>query len=241
MRKHLSVFMLLSRSTIYKIIALLLLMAVVELGLFWFVFSRGVTEEGFALELLVEQSCIFWVFAAGFLLLTLLLGSTTYEASARQGYTLLRLSISPRWVFFWQCVYNLLCYLLFWAVQLLLVMAMSRIYMAKAAPEFLSGQTVFLAFYRNSFLHGLLPLDDVMFWVRNGAMFLALSLCAAHYPQAQRMRRWLMPMILTLIMAASFPCEIGNITNCVAVISVGFFAVYYALMHQSGEEPNHED
>lgn len=189
MKKHLSVLMLMARSTIYKILALLVLMAAGESALFCFALSdlagRG-EDDAFSLELVLGQSRIAWVFGACFLLLTALLVMTGCEGKSKCGYTLRRLSVSERWVFLWQSVYNILCYLLLWAVQILTAVALCRLYEAKAAPQFVSGQTVFLAFYRSNFLHSLLPLEDVRVWVCNGLLAAGLGICAARYPMAQR-------------------------------------------------------
>ena len=55
---------------------------------------------------------------------------------------------------------------IFWAAQVLFVLLLCRVYLAKADPACVNAQTVFLAFYRQKFLHSLLPLAETSRWVR---------------------------------------------------------------------------
>jgi len=105
MRAHLSVLMLIARSTIYKILALLLLMAGAE----WFQFRWALnfalagTDAGLgmkALEDVIASSRVAWAFAVCFLIISVLLSMTGCEFGSRPGYTLRRLSVSERSVFY---------------------------------------------------------------------------------------------------------------------------------------------
>jgi len=189
MKKHGSVCMLLVRCSIFRVLAVLAGMALVEVGLFLAVLSRGITTEGYSLELFVSKSGLQWVFGCAFLLMTILLCLPGTESGSKCGYTLRRLRVSERTVFFWQSAVNSMFYLLLWLVQILLAVGLSRLYVLMARPEFVSGQTIFLAFYRSDFFHSLLPFEDAGFWVRNAVLVLALGICAARYPHAQRRGR----------------------------------------------------
>lgn len=241
MKKHLSVFMLMARSSIYKILGLLALMAAVEGALFCFVLSRGDVGGAYSLELMIQQSHILWVFGAGFLLMTLLLALTGCEGKSKCGYTLKRLSVSERWVFFWQSVYNVLCYLLLWAVQILIAVALCRLYEGLAAPEYVSGQTVFLAFYRSDFLHSLLPFEDAVFWVRNAAFALSLGVCAARFPLAQRAgKRFTEVIVLVCGVFWLFSREIGAFGSCVLATCFSLFCAGIAVSCALGVEVTYE-
>lgn len=241
MKKHISVFMLMARSTIYKLLGLLILMAAVEGILFWLILSRGALEDGFSLELVIRQSRIIWVFGVCFLLMTLLLSLTGCEGKSRCGYTLRRLSVSERWVFVWQSVYNVLCYLLLWAVQILTVIALCRLYEAKAAPEYVSGQTVFLAFYRSGFLHSLLPFEETVFWVRNAVFAVTLGICAARFPLAQRKgKRFSEIIVLAFGVLWLFSWEIGAFGNCFFAIVFALFCAGIAICRALGAEVTYE-
>ena len=144
MKQHTSVFMLMARSTIYRVLGLLIVMAAAEAGLFWLRIQQGVVDGSFHLEGVIAGSKLTWACAAGFQLVTALLFWGCYTVS--HSYTAARLSVSNKTVFLWQCVYNAACYLLFWAVQILIAMALCHWYTVLAPAEYVTNQTVFLAF-----------------------------------------------------------------------------------------------
>lgn len=239
MKKHLSVFMLMARSTVYRVLCLLAAMVAAETGLFWFTLSRGVTGDSFSLELLIGKSRVALVFGAVFLLLTALLTSTGYDANGRQTYTLMRLSVSSRWVFFWQGVYNVICYLLLWAVQVLTVMLICRLYVSHAPEGYATGQTVFLAFYRNDFLHSLLPFDETVFWVRNAVAVIALGICAAHDPRAgAKISKGL--IFLAAVTVLFFVRGIGSSLSCAVMVIVSLTTAAYAVYCVLKKEAEYE-
>ena len=237
-KKHFSVFMLMARSTIYKILGLFVLMAAAEGALFWLALGRGPTDSGFSLERVVQGSRMVWVFGICFLLLTALLSWACRQVSG--SYTAMRLSVSGGWVAFWQSVYNVLCYLLFWAVQILIAVVLCRVYTARAPAEYVTGQTVFLAFYRSKFLHSLLPFEDAVFWVRNAAFALTLGICAARRPGWADRSVW-GQIILTAVVVGFFLRGIGEaLGGLAAALIVAAFAFYYIFFYQYEGEPSHE-
>ena len=72
MKQHLSVLMLITRSSIYKVIAVLAVMAAAQAGLFQYALQSG----SHYLENIVSSSGLAWVFAAAFLLITYILSRT---------------------------------------------------------------------------------------------------------------------------------------------------------------------
>lgn len=184
MKKHSSVFMLMARSTIYRVMGLLILMAVAEGGLFWLRLQQGAIDGNFSLEAIISESRLSWACAAFFLFVNVILSWGSYTIS--DTYTAARLSVSGKAVYLWQCIYNSLCYLLFWMVQILIGIGLCRVYEAMAPAEFVSNQTVFLAFYRSNFLHSFLPFEDTWVWVRNILLVVALGICSSRIPGKNR-------------------------------------------------------
>ena len=201
MKKHLSVFNLMATSSIYKITGLFAIMGIIEFILFRMVLFAGpdASTDTFHIEYVFQNSRVFLVFAAALVLLTVLLCLTGYETSSKQGYTLQRLSISEKQVFGIQALYNTLCYFLFWSVQLLIVFLLSFYFVKKAPEMYVTNQTLFLAFYRNSFLHGLLPFEDTMIWIKNIFLFLGLGICSAGFTMAQRKGKRAFELIILLV------------------------------------------
>lgn len=209
MKKYLSVFMLLARSTIYRLCALLVAMAATEGVLFWFAMQKNTT-----LENTFAQSRIYWACAIFFVLFTAMLAMTGCEHGAKTGYTLRRLKISERSVFICQSAYNTICYFIFWTVQVFIILGLFHYYTTAADITFVSSQSIFLAFYRNGFLHSLLPLEEVSRYVRNGILILCLGITSAYYPVRQRSGKIGTELIvLVCILLPFFARGIGGFLN----------------------------
>ncbi len=179
MKKHLSVLMLFVRSSIYKLSTLLVLMTAAETVLFAIALKK--LPDSMA-ETVFSHSRIGIVCGAAFVLYTAVLCLTGCEFGSKQGYTLRRLRVSEWNIYFWQAGYNFCCYLIFWFVQLAAALLMCRLYMARGGGV----QDVFLVFYRNSFLHSLLPLDETSRYIRDLLLAAALGLETAYFPLCQR-------------------------------------------------------
>lgn len=185
MRRHLSVLALWARGTLGWVLAVLAAAAAAEAALFGRVLM-GMEEPG-SIDDLLAASGVYWVCAIGFLLVMALLicGGCEFQGS-RLCYTLRRLSIREEATVLWQAGYNVVCLLLFWAVQAAVMLGLCLWYAGTVDPACVSGQTVFLAFYRIGLLHGLLPLEDTFLYIRNILFLAALGLGAASFPYFRR-------------------------------------------------------
>lgn len=184
MKKHMSVFQLMVRSNFYRVLAALAVMTVLQTGLFWFALNRGISTEGFGLEYVLEKSRIEIVFFGAFIAMDLLLrAGSGYEMGGKHNYTMMRLSVTRKAVYYWHVVSNVFYYLLFFTVQSLLIVMFGIIYTKLAPAEYVTGQTLFLACYRYDLLHSLLPLGDFPYLIRNLVVVGAASLYSAYYPK----------------------------------------------------------
>lgn len=207
MKKYLSVFMLFTRSTIFPMLALLIAMVATEGALFWLAMEKNI-----ALEQTFSLSRISWAGAVYFVLLTVILSSTGSERGAKTGYFLRRLQISERSVFLCQGAYNTICYFIFWMAQLFIVLGLFHYYIVNADPSYIGSQSIFLAFYRDSFLHSLLPLAETSRYVRNGILILGLGISSAYYPMSQRTGKSSMGIIaLVCVILPFFARGIGSL------------------------------
>ena len=201
MKKHLSVLMLIAKSSLYKFAALLLAMSAAETGVFYFLMKRDIgrlLEYGAmdsaeyclpGLENMVVKSRMVWIFAVVFVLLAAVLCLGFCHFGSRQEYTLRRLSISEKAVFAWQALYNCFCFFILWAVQTMLAYGLCRLYVHLTEEPGQSGQIIFIAFYRSGFLHSLVPLAEGSAWVRNTLMVVGMGVCSAYFPYLQRRGR----------------------------------------------------
>ena len=175
MKKHLSVLGLWARIYGWKVVCVLALMAVLETVLFgWRLFHPA--EAPPAAEDVLEGMPLIAGATALTVVFLLIQGGDSRPGA---GYTLRRLSVREEAAVLWKAGFDLLCLLGLWAVQTAAAAGLCAWYAASLPPEYRSGQTVFLAFYRVNFLHNLLPLDNWSGWVRNGILLTALAFAAA--------------------------------------------------------------
>lgn len=181
MNKHLSVFKLLARSTILKILAVLALMVAAEVLLF----TRQAEKMsgyagGFFLEDLFAESFFFVCFLAAYWAAAIVLCQTGSRPGSKQTYTLQRLGISEYAIMAWQSLWNLICFLLLWAVQLWTVYLLLQNLLAKYPDAGFTQNSIFLAFWRHDILHALLPTEDILSWIKIIITVLTLSVTTAY-------------------------------------------------------------
>lgn len=245
MRRHLSVLLLFVRHSIYKVLLLLAGLGAAEALLFWRALSlmRADPELSTGLELAFENAHTALLFGAAFLLLCVLLAGVGCELGSRQGYTLNRLSIGPRAVLVWQAVCNCLYLLLFWAVQILLVLLLCRWYVSTVDPANAGPQTIFLAFYRSDLLHALLPMEHTAVYVRNAILLPAVAVSLACWPARQR-RGGGLPVsvpIAAVVATLSFRCDAtaaanGRLLAAGLVLAIAAFNVYWVSIRRADDE-----
>lgn len=230
MNKHSSVLWLMIQSTFSKVLMLLAGTAAAQAILF----RRAVQQlssSNYGLEQALERGHIAGVAGIGFLGITAVLCMTGAERGREKtGYTLQRLSISEKSVLLWQAVYNGSCYLLLWASQVLVMMGLAQWYTRIADPAMVTSQTVFLAYYRNEYLHGLLPMAEMDHWFRNGIMLIALGLSSAYFTYAQRRRRKngeLITMVLTVLLLF---CDHINSSAEWLVSLISFLCIFFVVI-----------
>ena len=222
MKRHLSVFMLAARSSVYKVLLLICAMAAGEWALFSLALGRMTPDAPLGLEQVVAQSRISWVWTAALLALCAILSLTGCGLSgSRVSYTISRLSVGEKVLTVWWAAYNFLCLLALWAAQALTALALCLHYTALIDPAYLSGQTIFLAFYRQSFLHSILPLADTTRLACVIVLFVCLGICAACFSfRVRRGYKGVAVVLLSIFGAATFSRNLGGDSGDALVITV---------------------
>lgn len=241
MRKYVSVLAIAARSTIVKITALLFAMAAAEAGLFWRLLQKSVSGQLLTPEELIERSGIPLICAVAFVLLCVILSLVGNEFSgSRTRYTLQRLSIREEVTVGLWAFYDAACFLMLWAVQLLAVLLLCRLYLTVVEPAYWNEQTIFLAFYRSDFLHSLLPLAETSRWLRNGALLLGLGAAAASFTYKQRRsQKGIAVVVLAVVTLGTFSREMGRSDSDVAVLLFALAAAgfsFYGIWFGKGGE-----
>lgn len=186
-----ALFALYVRSSFRKILAVLAGLAVAEgvsfytvcrlLGQRDTVLYQGTLYQGVMRpEKMLDLCFLKYIFLAALVFVYFILIVTERDRSGcKSSYTLLRLKVSEKKQFVIKTVYNFLCLMLVFALQILAAIAICRLYEAKLPSELVSPQYLFLTFYRNEFLHCILPMADVGKWVCSFLLLLALAMDAA--------------------------------------------------------------
>lgn len=252
MKKYTSVFNVITRSSIYKILGVLLVMSALEVGFYmhqmnemlenyevvreqvaeaeeveveelvfsawgeYYISSEStVVEENpiITIEDMFLLSHTTKIFTIAFIVISILLCLTGCNFGSRQDYTWKRLQVSEKSVFFVQTIYNAMTMLLFLAVQVIVAYGLCRYYVS-VVPEGVTNQSVFLAFYRSTFLHSILPLEATLKWIVNILLMVAMGFATAIFPYRQRRGKISFQIILMIgIALIFFPCELGKFEN----------------------------
>lgn len=226
MKKYISVFEMLIRSTLYKVLGVLVIIVALQGYLFWNTVMNGqggVVEDG--LEVLVDNSNLLLPLAAGFLLITGILCLSGCNIGSNQSYTLQRLRISERAVYWLQALYNSMCYFLLWASQVGVTIGISHWFMENATELTITNQTLVIAFYRNAYLHSILPMEDAVGWAILAGIILGCGINAAKVPYQQR-RGKISVGILMMVGATlvTFPRGLGEDFSMLGICLVILFA-----------------
>lgn len=211
--------MLYIRATFVPALVLILLTAVVSAVLFavkitpeirYSAESSDYAAEIYGLETVFGHTIIPWIFAASAVLLTVLLCIPGTSFGSQTAYTMGRLRVSEKSTFLWQAGYNALVYFLLWAVGAAVLSGMCMWY--ETAVTTSTNQSVFLALYRDEFLHSMLPLHDISRIIRNLSICIALGVMAANYTYKQRNGKasyGIIPMLIYVLRA--FPDKMGSL------------------------------
>ena len=121
MKRYVSVFEMITRSSIYKVLGVLAFMVVGETIMLSCAWMQPIAALQPTLEEWVGRSRIMIAFLAAYWLVTKVLASSGTNTGSMQGYTLQRLRIPEKKVYLLQCIYNMLCYGLLWMTQVLIL------------------------------------------------------------------------------------------------------------------------
>ena len=179
----LSLWALLVRSSLYKILCVPAVMTLAEFVLYRDYLNRG---NWHSLGETVEGSHISMVFLAGMGIVLFILVRTEGLYKERSSGTLDRLRLGESRIFVIETIYNIFCLSMLFAVQIWISVWLVQLYGKAAEGIYESPQRLFLAFYQIDFLHCLLPMADYGKWVRNLLLLLAFGTEAAVWSSGRK-------------------------------------------------------
>ena len=253
MQKHISVFGFYIRSSIYRVLLILLLMVLAVTGVFLFEFqgemaryyelleqvALGNAEAAYLArpEKLFDNRLILVLFELANIAVTIMLVLPGCEFKSKTTYTIKRLQVGERAWFFWQVLCSVMTYLLVYAAQLAVIIGLSQYYVNHVPAELVGNQSIFLMFYRSELLHSLLPLSDIQIWIRDILLLLGFSFAVAGYSYQQRRKKH--PMALYWMITSAtffFRQEIAGFSNVMLLSLVSLMVITKLLFTVLQEE-----
>ena len=231
MRRQLSLGMLFARSTLRRVLGVLVLMAAAQALLARMTLAdlAGVVEaDGFCWTppaQILDGGWFRLVSALGLTGVVAVVMLSTGGFSSRCDYTADRLPV-PRWTV---CVWSILCalgmLLLFWAVQLAVCLGIVRWYGSVTSWDGYNPQLMLLEAYRSGLLHRLLPLRDGLRLATTIAYFLGLGALAGMWTVRAFRGKW---SALPLILAMAWWFDAGGVGSVGWAMFLAVMAVIWA-------------
>ena len=128
------------------------------------------------------------------------------------------------------CCFQLFCYVLLLGAQIAVFVIQSSLYAAESGH--VTNQTVFLAFYRNDFMHSVLPLEGIVRWITNILILLGCGGSVAIFTYLQRRGKaaWSLFVVVACILVG-FIEELGELLDLVMAIIVWAIVARTAYYH----------
>lgn len=248
MKKYISIFELFTRSTIYKILLVFAAMGAAQV----FMFHRAMPEwfpadsyhlnfqaiEYYTLEYMVDRSKSAIFLGIAFVVITAILCWNGCDIGSKSSYTIQRLQVTEKKIFIMQSIYNSLCYLLLLGTQIGVFFIQSSLYAQRAGH--LTNQTIFLAFYRNDFMHSVLPLEGTVRWGINILIVLGCGISAAMFTYRQRRGKTAGALLVAVACVLfGFVQELGEVLGFMIVVIIWLivgFQVYWNLIQKKEGE-----
>ncbi len=215
MNRHGSVSGLMAAGSAKKLALVLAAAFAVETALFYWLAIAPLRDGAYmAPWRMIRQSGIPIVCGAAYFALCLILSLFGCEYGSRTGYTLRRLRVSSKEIFFRQCANNAAWFLIFWFTQACVLYLLCLWYVSAAPADKVGEQTVLFSFYTDSFMHSMLPLGEYARYIRNIVVCLALGVATACFPPRQRQGGFCVgAVLLAVVCAIFFASPMGDAQN----------------------------
>ncbi|MBR5315582.1 MAG: hypothetical protein IKU44_02220 [Firmicutes bacterium] len=223
MKQYFSIFALSARSTLFKLLGIIALMGAAEIAMFYFAMEKE--SYGILLEELMQQSKVQLAFGVGFILYyVVLIGGFSGKHPSKSAMTTSRLGIKESSVSWVIAIYNMCTLIIFLAAQLGIVLILCKMYLSSdLAGDY--QHTLFIAFYRNGMMHGLLPLEDYGAYVENIIYILSLGICGSCTSLKQRKGKSDVSAVLAAIIVALSFCGRANYFT---IFGYGMIVIFFA-------------
>lgn len=220
MKRYVSVFMLMIRMSIWKVLLTFFAMAAVQVGLF---FTTGAGEQQYLLDAL-NRIPFTAVIDLAFGVLCFSLVTPWGDRGGRMNNLILRLGVPEKHIYWLQVLFFFLAFWMFIMVQGLIMVLLCCIH-GWITPGQLDPMAIFVTSYQHPVFHRFFPLHDLMAWADHMLLVLGLSICSAAFPMRQRHRRGSLSFIVMLFYAMTQFASMDNSHLSGASMMMSFFVV----------------
>jgi len=237
MKTVVAVWMAAARQIVWKLLLIAAAMAAVEIGLFYRVAGRmaaavrvdSTVVYGFGAWM--DRAWGYEVFVAAFALLTvvLMLQGCDYHGGKLR-YTLQRLPLHESTITLLWAALHIACYVILWAVQLAVVFVCWQLYTQNVYGGSAQLLELFIECYLDGFLHGLLPLEHIVVWLRQSLWLLCMGAGTAWYGMQQRRGKYAIGTTFALLVGLwTFGGDVRTANDMAGLMAVlfGAMSVYY--------------
>lgn len=231
----LSLWALLARCSLYKVLAVLAVMALAEALLFYSCLKNCGGYD--TLVKVVEGSHLSAVFLTALGLMCFVLAWTEGRLDAKSGAAMQRLRLSQSRIFMIKTAYNMVCMAMLFMAQIWLGIWLVGIYGKELTEIYAPPQRLFLAFYRIDFLHCLLPMAEIGKWVRNLLLLLAFGTEAAGAKKKNYIPLFALLSLTANLFVSSMRVNMMDLICCltyIVVIAANIWQVRKAQREEAG-------
>lgn len=175
--KYFAGFQLAALHTLPALPGICLVQGVSQLGLFYWMLHQGGGTTSFIV--LIENSwwdIIFCVALLGMLCASILKGL----GKGNSGYLARRLALKDSQLGLLWSGNVFLCLVIVWGWEVVLLLCAHLLFQLGIPADYWSHQSFFIDCYRSDFLHLVLPMGDVVLWIRNLVILVSLSLTSGY-------------------------------------------------------------
>lgn len=193
MRYYTSVWNLLVRRSFWRVLLILLLL----IGANFYAFLCIEPSRPYLDEFPLDAPSFRYILFFGLTAMMAVVSIPGCSFRTYNEYTLMRLGISERMIFFLQAGFNACCFVLLWLTQALCLCVFELL--VNGFPGFSKDAADYVRYYDSQLFHSLLPLKDGFRMSRNIALVAGLGLLTAAAPFWQRRRKFavsLVPMFI---------------------------------------------
>ena len=220
MKRYISVFEMIARSSIYKVLLVISTMVFAE-GFCFFLSMLSGSETNFSEY--INQSQFPLIFKIAYVLVTIVIVLPGMNLGSTQSYTLQRLRIKENCIYWLQVLYNFFAYILLWGIQLVMIFVCAFIFQTYL-PEGMAwnNQMLFFEFYRSAFMHSILPLEESIGWFMLLVVGVTTAMCTARFTKLQRQGKFAGELlVLVAAVLLTFPRYLGVDPTFIVVVMIG--------------------